>query len=76
MLIAHHAALLVENAQQAFQMIARTPLQIGYLHDDAVMRQTFNERVRHTLLYLLAFIIQVTATHIHHRLRQIAQFMP
>ena len=76
MVICFHTAVLVENAQQTFQMITGTPFQKRNLHNDTVMRQAFDKRVRHTLPDFPTVIIQVTSAHIYHRFTQVAQLMP
>ena len=70
-----HPAILVKDAQQPFQVVTRTPLQVRYLHDDAVVCQALYERVRHALGDFPTLIVQVPASHIHDRLVQIPQLM-
>ena len=76
MIIVSDTVILVENAQEPLQVIAGTPLQIGNLHDDAIVRQTLDKRIGNPFLDLVAVVIQIPATDVHHRLAQVAQLMP
>ena len=65
---------LVEHAQQTFQAVAGASGEERDLYDDAVMRQTLDERVGSR--ERMVIIVQIAAAHIDHRLGEVAQGMP
>ena len=68
--------ILVEDVQQAFQVIARAPFQVRDLHDDGVVRQAFDEGVGHAVGYGVGVVVKIAAADIDNGFLQIAQFVP
>ena len=71
MIVGRHTQALVENSKDTFKMIPGILFQIRYLHDDTVMGKALDKRVGNPLTDLIIVIIQVTTTHVNHRLLQI-----
>ncbi len=75
MLIDRGSVLLVEDTQDAFQMIPCVLFQEGNLDDDTVMRQALDERIGNASLYLMIIIVEITAAYINDRLLEVSYLM-
>ena len=57
---------LVEHAQNLVELVVYFAVQKRYLHNDAVVRQTIDERVAITMLNYPAVVVNSFTTHIDH----------
>ena len=67
---------LVEDAQHLLHAVVDLTAQTGYLHDDAVMRQTVDERIRQTLRHDVVIIVVGATANVEHRLLDVTHLMP
>ena len=66
---------LVEDAQHLVQAVVYLSVQTWYLHDDAVVRQAVDERVRQSFGDHLAVVVIRLVVHVDHRLLDVAHLV-
>ena len=66
---------LVKDAQYLFKTIVDLAMQTGYLHKNAVMSQTVNERIGKPLGNQVVIIVVGMTTDIEHRFLNVTHLM-
>ena len=66
---------LVEDTQHHVQAIVDPAMQTGYLHNDAVVRQTVDEGIRKACRHHVAVVVERLVVHVEHRFLDVAHLV-